>query len=64
MYIEEAMRKTGKYLGAPFDWRRPTRARVKLRWWNPDDSRLFTPKAFGWGWDINFARLLGRSKRP
>jgi len=26
--------------------------------------RGFTPKAFGWGWDINFARLLGRSKRP
>ena len=58
------MRKTGKYLGMPFDWRRPTVARVKLRWWNPDDPRLFTPKAFGWGWDINFARLLGRGKRP
>ena len=22
--------------------------------WNPQDRRLLTPKAFGWGYDINF----------
>lgn len=54
------MSKTGKFLGIPYDWRRPTAARVKQRWWNPKDPRLFTPKAFGWGFGINFARLFRR----
>jgi hypothetical protein len=54
------MGSTGKFLRIPFDWRRPTLARVKARWWNPGDPRLFTPKSFGWGYDINFARLFGR----
>lgn len=52
--------RTGKFLGVPYDWRRPTAARVKSRWWNPQDPRLFTPKSFGWGYDINFARLFRR----
>ena len=26
---------------------------VQARTWNPQDRRLFTPKAFGWGYDIN-----------
>ena len=43
-------RRTGTFLGIPYDWRRPTRARLKSRWWNRNDSRLFTPKTFGWGW--------------
>jgi hypothetical protein len=53
--------KTGTFLGVPYDWRRPTAARVKERWWNPSDPRLFTPRAFGWGYDLNLARVLGRS---
>ncbi|MFD7153118.1 DUF5808 domain-containing protein [Kribbella sp. NPDC059898] len=52
--------KTGKFLGIPYDWRPLTGERLKSRWWNPDDPRLFTPKALGWGFDVNFARLLGR----
>lgn len=55
--------KTGTFLGMPYDWRRPTVARLKQRWWNPDDPRLFTPKTFGWGFDINLARLFGRAGR-
>jgi uncharacterized membrane protein len=55
--------KTGTFLRIPYDWRRPTVARTKSRWWNPDDPRLFTPKAYGWGYDINFARLLGRKPK-
>ncbi|HET7573175.1 MAG TPA: DUF5808 domain-containing protein [Gaiellaceae bacterium] len=54
---------TGKFLGIPYDWRKPTLARAKSRWFNPDDPRLFTPKTFGWGYDLNFgvvARLLRR----
>ena len=44
----------GKFLRLPYDWRKPTVARTKSRWWNPDDRRLFTPKAYGWGYDLNF----------
>ncbi|MEV5651663.1 DUF5808 domain-containing protein [Nocardia sp. NPDC052254] len=48
----------GKALGMPYDWRRPTRERMRARMWNPDDPRLFTPRSFGWGYDLNFYRLL------
>lgn len=58
------MNKTGKFLGLPFDWRRPTFARIKTRAWDPSNRRLFVPKAFGWGYSINFARLLARRPRP
>jgi hypothetical protein len=52
--------KTGRFLGMPYDWRRPTVARTKERLWNPADPRLFVPRVYGWGWDLNFARLLRR----
>jgi hypothetical protein len=44
----------------PYDFRKPTLARFKSRWWNPRDRRLFTPRTFGVGWDVNLARLLKR----
>jgi hypothetical protein len=53
-------KKTGTFLGVPYDWRRPTVERTKQRWWNPDEPRLIVPKMFGWGYDLNLARLLGR----
>lgn len=59
--------RTGTFLGAPYDWRRPTFHRFKERTWNPDDKRLLTPKDFGWGWTVNLydvwrrIRSLGRS---
>jgi hypothetical protein len=40
----------------PYDLRVPTVARVRQRWWNPDDERLLTPHVFGVGWSINLAR--------
>lgn len=53
--------RTGTFLGVPYDWRRRGyRARLKKRWWNPAEPRLFPPRAFGWGYAINFARLLRR----
>lgn len=52
--------RTGKFLGIPYDWRRPTKARFKARLWNPQEPRLIVPRAYGWGWTINFARLFGR----
>jgi hypothetical protein len=56
--------ETGTILGMPYDWRRPTIARARSRLWNPDEPRLFVPRVFGIGWDINCARLLRRARRP
>ncbi|CAA9261535.1 MAG: hypothetical protein AVDCRST_MAG77-2700 [uncultured Chloroflexi bacterium] len=52
--------KTGTFLGIPYDFRRPTRARLRERLWNPTDRRLFTPKVFGAGLDVNFYELFRR----
>ncbi|HUD07623.1 MAG TPA: DUF5808 domain-containing protein [Candidatus Saccharimonadales bacterium] len=38
----------------PYDFRKPTLARTKSRYWNQDDHRFFTPKVYGAGWTINF----------
>lgn len=51
---------TGRFLGMPYDWRRPTWARIKERLWNPHDRRLVTPKSFGWVYDLNLYELLAR----
>ena len=53
-------RSHGTVLGLPFDFRLPTPARVKKRWWNEDDPRLFTPHVFGIGWSLNIAELRKR----
>jgi hypothetical protein len=56
--------RTGKFLGVPYDFRRRGfRTRLKQRWWNAAEPRLFTPKTFGWGYDINLARLLRRKPK-
>ena len=56
---------TGTFLGVPYDWRRQGfHARLKQRWWNPAEPRLLVPRAFGWGYDLNVARLLGRKPKP
>ena len=52
--------KTGRFLGLPYDWRRPTKSRIRSRAWDPSNPRLFVPKVFGWGYSINFARLFRR----
>lgn len=44
----------------PYDFRMPTIGRFKKSYWNPDDSRIFTPEVFGVGWAINFYSLLER----
>jgi hypothetical protein len=53
-----APRRTGRWLGLPYDWRRPTFARTCERIWNPHDPRLLTPKSFGWGLDVNLYWLV------
>lgn len=41
----------------PYDLRPPNLTRLREAWWNPDDPRLFTPRAFGVGWAVNLARV-------
>lgn len=57
------MSKQGTFLGIPYDWRGLTRQRLKSRFWNKNDHRLFTPKAFGWGYDLNLYELIYRRKK-
>lgn len=47
----------GSVFGIPYDFRPPTLERIRERWWNETDPRLFTPHVFGVGWSINLARL-------
>lgn len=54
----------GRVAGVPYDFRRPTVARFRSRWWNPNDPRLLTPKTFGVGWDLNLYRLTHPFERP
>jgi hypothetical protein len=53
----------GRFLGLPYDFRKPTFARVKERFWNPDDKRVLTPMAFGWGYAVNIHEI-GRRLSP
>lgn len=52
--------KTGRFLGLPYDWRRPTMARLKERAWNRHDPRVLTPMFFGLGYMINWPALASR----
>jgi hypothetical protein len=52
--------RSGRWLGLPYDWRPLTSSRLKRRAWNPDDSRVLTPKAYGWGLGVNCHALLRR----
>ena len=47
----------GNVACVPYDLRPPTLSRVRERWWNPEDPRLFTPHVFGVGWSVNLHRL-------
>lgn len=44
----------------PYDFRMPSVEKFKEAYWNPYDSRIFTPEVFGLGWAINFRALLER----
>ena len=48
----------GRFLGVPYDWRRPTLERMRGRLWDPTDDRVLQPTAFGWGWTFNVHRAL------
>ena len=55
---EEQRTWRGTVFGIPYDFRAPSFQRLRDAMWNPDDERLFTPRPFGVGWSVNFARLL------
>lgn len=52
---------SGTFLGMPYDVRPPTAERLRSRWWNPADPRVFMPRAWGVGWDLNFGALAVRT---
>jgi hypothetical protein len=53
----------GRFVGLPYNWRRPTRDEAGKGVWDPDDRRILTPKNYGWGYGINFAALKRRFTR-
>jgi hypothetical protein len=56
------MARRGTFLGIPYDWRRPTASRFRRALWNRDTRQVFVPKAYGWGYDINFGAFFPRRK--
>lgn len=53
----------GSICGVPWDYRMPTRTRIRERLWNAEDARLVVPTVVGLGWTVNLyqvARKLGR----
>ena len=58
VYAVRTGQPIGRFLGVPYDFRVPTVDRLRDRFWNEDDERIFTPMVFGVGWSINFFRLV------
>jgi hypothetical protein len=48
-----------KFLGMPMSWEWNP-AKMVRNYWNPEDERIFPPKVFGIGWDVNGHALLRR----
>lgn len=57
------MKTRGKFLGIPYNWQWPTWREIFGREWNKSDHRLFPPKAFSWGYTINFYELLHHRRK-
>jgi hypothetical protein len=56
-------KRTGTFLGVPYDWRRPTLRRLRDELFNRDEPKFFVRKAYGWGYGINFAAPIARRRR-
>ena len=59
-------KRTGRFLGVPYDMHAPNFGRYAIRLWNPLDRRVLVPKSLGMGWTVNFGALavLTRIVRP
>ncbi|MGW7386307.1 DUF5808 domain-containing protein [Streptomyces sp. NPDC054794] len=55
---------TGRVFGLPYDFRRPTLAKIAREFWDPDSDAYFTPHAFGVGYGVNLARVARKLRRP
>jgi len=55
--VESTAVGAGRVLGVPYDVRVPTASRIASRWWDPRNPRVFVPRVFGIGWDVNFGYL-------
>src|SRR5687768_9929897 len=53
IYAYRTRQPSGRLLRVPYDFRKPSLDRMRERFWNPADPRLFTPTAFGVGWSLN-----------
>ena len=42
----------------PYEFRRPTLARLRDRVWNPASKHLLAPQVFGVGWTLNMGRVF------
>ena len=51
----------GTFLGVPYNWHLPTLDQVTAQLWEPADRRLWRPRLFGAGWDLNFGALAVRT---
>ena len=51
-------RSEGKFLGMPMRWER---TKIFKNLWNKEDDRIFLPKYFGVGWDLNFHAIIKRA---
>lgn len=55
---------TGELGGiVPYDLRRPTPARLRAKFWSPDEPRILTPHVWGVGWALNVGRLAELARR-
>lgn len=54
----------GSIIGLPYDFRPPTPERLRTEFWDPQNNALFTPHAFGVGYGVNLARIVGRLCPP
>lgn len=52
--------RVGTFAGIPYDWRPPTGERIKANLWDPAGGKLWKPRSFGAGWDLNFGALAVR----
>ena len=63
VYAIRSRQSHGTFLSVPYEFRMPTVARFRERFWNPDDPRVFTPRVFGVGWSINLFTLREKFRR-
>ena len=60
VYAIKTRQSHGRFLMVPYEFRVPTVQRIRDRFWNPDDARVFTPHIFGVGWSLNVYQVVRR----